>query len=178
MVKNTWQFVNIFLRYFILILVAIPNLLVFYIIFTPLTIYSIYFLLGLFYDVALTNSVITISNSIEIEIIGACVAGAAYYLLFILNISTPKIAFTKRINLILLSFLAFFVANIIRIFLLSIVAISGFSWFDLAHKFFWYFLSTLFVVIIWFVEVKYFKIKELPLYSDLKFLYKNSSLKK
>ena len=37
----------------------------------------------------------------------------------------------------------------------------------------WYLGSTLFVIGIWFIEVKLFKIKEIPIYSDIKFLYLN-----
>ena len=54
----------------------------------------------------------------------------------------------------------------------------GFSFFDITHKVFWYFISTIFVVGIWFIEIKIFKIKEIPFYSDLNLLYKNIFNKK
>jgi hypothetical protein len=57
---------------------------------------------------------------------------------------------------------------------LGLVAISGSSFFDITHRIFWYALSTIFVAAIWFLEVYKFGIKEIPLYSDIKFLYKNT----
>ena len=74
--------------------------------------------------------------------------------------------------MVFLAFAALLVMNILRIVLLIFLFIYGFAYFDAAHKFFWYFMSTLFVVVIWFAEVRMFKIKEIPFYSDLKFLYK------
>ena len=80
--------------------------------------------------------------------------------------------------MIALSFILFLIINILRIFFLSLLFISGSSWFDFTHELFWYLVSIVFVVGIWFTEVKLFKIKEIPFYSDLKLLYKKSLLKK
>ena len=172
------QFKNILIRYFILILVAIPNLWIFYFVFTPITVYPVYFLVSLFFESVLTKTTVTISNYFPIEIIRACVAGAAYYLLLILNLSTPKIKLKKRIKMILLAFGCLLILNILRIFFLSITYVNGYSWFDITHKLFWYLGSSVLIVGIWFAEVKLFKIKQIPFYSDLKFLYRNSNLKK
>lgn len=161
---------NIFVRYAILVIIALPNLWLFYFVFTPLTVYPVYFLLNLFFDASLTGSVITLAGSFPIALIGACIAGSAYYLLLILNLSTPKIKLQKRLNIIFLSFVAFLVINILRIFLLSIMAFSGSSLFDITHRLFWYLGSVVFVVGIWFFMVKSFKLKEIPFYSDIKFL--------
>lgn len=175
MKKPTGSISGIVLRYLILILVAIPNLWIFYTIFTPLTAYPVYWLLGLFYDVSLLNkAIILINQNISIELIEACIAGSAYYLLLILNLSTPGIKVSKRIKIAALSFLVFLVINILRIFTLSLVAVSGSSFFDITHRIFWYALSTIFVVGIWFAEVKAFNIKAIPFYSDIKFLYKQT----
>ena len=173
MKKISKQFLDISLRYAILILLALPGFAIFYFVFAPLTIYPIYFLLGLFFDVSLMGDIIFI-NEIPIELIGACIAGSAYYLLSILNLSTPKIKLQKRIKILHLSFGVFLILNILRIFFLSLVFMSGSALFDITHKLFWYIGSILFVVGIWFAEVKLFKIKEIPFYSDIKFLYKQS----
>ena len=165
------QISSILSRYLILIAVAIPNLYIFYLIFTPLTIYPVYFFLNLFYDASLLGNTITI-NFISIEIIQACVAGSAYYLLLILNLSTPNIKINKRIKMIFLAFLSLLILNILRIFFLSILAISGSSFFEITHIIFWYAISIVFVVGIWFTQVKNFKITQIPFYSDLKSLYK------
>lgn len=160
-------------RYLILIIVAIPNLWLFYAIFTPLTTHPVYWLLSLFYNSSILNdNIIIINQAISIELTKACIAGSAYYLLLILNLSTPGIKVKKRINMLLLAFASFFVVNILRIFSLSIVAVSGSSFFDITHRIFWYALSTIFVVAIWFAEVKAFNIKAIPFYSDMKTLYK------
>ncbi|MBI2043445.1 pacearchaeosortase [Candidatus Pacearchaeota archaeon] len=171
------SFSDIFIRYFILVLAAVPNFFIFYLVFTPLTIYPVYFIMSLFFNTILIGNVIIINNEIPIELIKACIAGSAYYLLFILNLSTPKINIEKRIKMLLLAFFSLLAFNIFRIVLLSTIFLEGFPIFVLAHQFFWYFISTIFVILIWFSEVKIFKIKETPFYSDFKFLHKHSFLK-
>lgn len=170
---------DILVRYLILILVAIPNFWIFYTILTPLTLYPVYWILGFFYDVSLlSRNTIFVNMTVPIELIKACIAGSAYYLLLVLNLSTPKIKLKKRVNIILLSFAIFLVLNIFRISALSIIAVSGSSIFDITHKLFWYALSTIFVVAIWFFLVWKFKIKGVPFYSDFKFLYKKMTSKR
>jgi exosortase/archaeosortase family protein len=172
------KFWNILIRYLILVIIAIPNFWIFYLVFTPLTAYPVYFLLNLFYDASLIGSnVILLNFELPIELIEACIAGSAYYLLTILNLATPNIKLKKRINMLLLAFVAFLVLNIIRIVALSMVAFSGSTLFDITHQLFWYIFSIVFVIGIWFAEVKMFKIKEIPFYSDIKFLYKTSKLR-
>ena len=170
-------FLNILTRYFLLILVALPGLYIFYFIFTPLTVYPVYFFLGLFFDTILLSKIHILVNNVPIELISACIAGAAYYLLLVLNLSTPKIKLNTRIKAILFSFAAFLVLNILRIFVLSCLAVKNFSYFDITHTLFWYGFSTIIVVAIWFAEVKIFKIKEIPFYSDIKYLAKKSLFK-
>jgi len=159
-------------RYILLVLIALPNLWLFYKIFKPLTIYPVYFLLSLFFDASLFGNVILLFNSVPIEFINACIAGSAYYLLLILNLSTHGIDFTKRIKMVVIAFASLLLINILRIFVLSMMYVSGSSWFDFTHELFWYLGSIVFVVAIWFLEVKYFRIKEIPFYSDIKFFWK------
>lgn len=168
---------SLVLRYLILVLIAIPGLGLFYFIFLPLTKYPVV----LFFDVFYKN-VLVIGNSILIgarvlSIISACVGGAAYYLLLILNLSTPKIKIWKRVKMIIIAFLSFLILNILRIILLGIIFINGSLYFELVHKLLWYFGSTILVVGIWFFEVIWFKVKDIPFYSDIKGLYSKSSLK-
>jgi exosortase/archaeosortase family protein len=150
---------------------------VFYLIFTPLTVYSVYFLLNLFYSASLSGVEIFV-RGLKIVIIDACVAGSAYYLLFMLNLSVPKISLKTRTKMIFYSFGILFLLNVFRILLLSILVVNGSVYFDFVHKLFWYVLSTVFVVGIWFWEVYRFNIKEIPFFSDLKFLYNDSAFKK
>jgi exosortase/archaeosortase family protein len=161
-----------FLRYALILIVAIPNLWIFYLIFTPLTLYVSYFLLDIFFSATVSGSTILINNCAPIEFINACAAGSAYYLLFLLNLSTPKLK--SRITALAFSFSAFFLLNITRIFILSLLFINNSQIFDAAHKFSWYTLSIIFVVGIWFLTVKLFSVKQVPFYTDLKFLYKKS----
>ena len=132
----------------------------------------------MFYSVSLvSDTIIIINNQLPIQLIPACIAGAAYYLLLVLNLSTPEIKLKKRIKAIIFSFSVFLVLNVLRIVLLANLALSGSPYFDVTHTLFWYGVSTIFVVGIWFTEVMIFKIKEIPCYSDLKFLYEKSHLR-
>jgi len=162
--------VLIFLRYLILlgIMFTLP---VFYLILRPLTIHFSAFLLNLFYDVLVTQDFLIINLTLPIQIVSACVAGSAYLLLLILNLSVPMKP-KKRAYSIAFSFVLLFFVNVLRILVFSILHINNFRFFDLAHKFTWYFLSTLFVVTIWFFSVKIFKIKKIPFYSDFKYFLK------
>ncbi len=170
---------SLFIRYLILVLVALPGMALFYYAFRPLTVYPVYGLLSIFFQVDLINPIVLIiENSLPIEFVSACIAGAAYYLLLILNLSIPDIKIKKRIKMVVFAFIVFLIINILRIFVLSLMAYNGSSFFDITHRFFWYSLSTVFVVLIWFAEVKYFKIKQIPFYSDIKFLANSIKRKK
>jgi len=171
------SFLLISIRYLFLVILVLPGLILFYRLFSPLTIYPVYFLLNIFFDATLTGTTIFVQE-FPIEIVEACIAGAAYYLLLIFNLSIPGIKVKKRISMVLFAFITFLLVNILRIFLLSILYISGSRWFDFAHELFWYAISIVFVVGIWFLEVKLFKLKSIPFYSDLNFLYSHSYLKK
>lgn len=152
-------------RYLLLIIAGL-FLSLFYKIFFPLTIYPTYFLLNIFYNVSLSANIISISG-LKIEIIDACIAGSAYYLLLILNLTT-SMKVKKRIYSLLFSSSSLLLLNILRIFLLSALYVENFPFFDFTHKLFWYALSVLFVVGIWFLTAWIYKIKKVPVYSDIK----------
>lgn len=158
---------NIVTRYLITVVLGV-FLSIFYIIFTPLTAYSVYFILKFFYPVVLQANKLIIQSA-AIVLIPACIAGSAYYLLLILNLLTPMKLGT-RLKAIIFSFITFLIINIIRITVFSYLYLEGFQYFDLAHLFFWYVLSIVFVFLIWIAEIKIYKIKEIPVYTDLKFL--------
>ncbi len=171
--KVKYGIYSIFIRYIILILISFSNLWIFYFLLTPLTIYPVYFILNIFFDVNLIGNVIFfLSYNFSVEIIEACIAGYAYYLFAILILSTPKIKANKRIKMLAFSFSILLIANILRIVMLLPVYTCSPDLFDILHKISWYFLSVIFVVGVWFLEVKKFEIKEIPFYSDLKFLLK------
>lgn len=153
------------MRYLLLVIFGI-FLSIFYKILSPLTIYPVSFLLNIFYNVSLTGNIISIAG-LKVEIINACIAGSAYYLLLILNLTTNMKA-KQRVYSLLFSFSSLLILNILRIFFLSILYIENFPFFDFTHKLFWYALSIVFVVGIWFLTVKIFRIKNIPIYSDIK----------
>lgn len=160
--------ISILFRYLIAAILAFNSLFIFYFIFTPLTIYPVYFLLSLFYPAVLLGDSIIVS-SLTIILVEACIAGSAYYLLTILNLTTPM-PIKTRIKSLLFSYISFLIINILRISLVSLLFLSSSPYFDFTHKLFWYFLSTIFVVLIWILSIKIFNIKSIPVYTDLNLL--------
>jgi exosortase/archaeosortase family protein len=158
--------VFLFLRYIILVIAGI-FLSLFYKILFPLTVWPSYYLIGFLYNTSLFGNTILVQGA-RIEIIGACVAGSAYFLLLILNLTT-KMNYKKRFYSLIFSFFSLLFLNIMRIFVLSLMFIEKVAFFDITHKLFWYFFSVLFVVGIWFLTAFIFKIKNIPIYSDIKY---------
>ena len=169
--------INLIVRYLILVVIMILGFEIFYEIFLPLTKYPVYYFLKIFFEAELVRNSIVIDGK-SIDIIGACIGGAAYSLMLILNLATPKIKVLKRIKMILISFATFLIANNLRIIILSFMYLENSPLFEITHKILWYFGSTLFVVAIWFAEVYLFKINKIPFYSDIKHLYSASNLKR
>ena len=101
------------------------------------------------------------------SIIPACVAGAAYYLLLILNLTTPMDSKT-RINSIFFLLGVFFLLNILRIIFFAFLLVKGYQYFSLTHELTWYFGSTILVILIWFTNISIFKIKKIPIYTDVR----------
>jgi exosortase/archaeosortase family protein len=175
--ENSKNFKEIIIRYSLILILGLSNFWIFYLIFSPLTIYLTYFFTGLFFKTALLSNSIIIGKY-SIVFIDACIAGSAYYLLFILNFSILNLDINKRCKLLFLTFISFFILNVLRIFFLIVCLIYFPNSFDFSHKLFWYLGSTIFVILIWFFYYKKFRIKEIPFYSDLKFIYKSSLFKK
>ena len=160
---------NLILR----ILFCFIPLQLYYIIFTPLTIYGSYLLL-LFYNPNVIGDVIFIDKW-AFEIVSACVAGFAYFLLLVLVLLTKDIKFLNRIKMILLGFSLIYLFNIIRIAILALVSINfGFDVFDKIHMAFWNLFSGAYVALVWIFLVLKFKIKSIPIYDDAKYLYEKS----
>jgi exosortase/archaeosortase family protein len=159
---------SIILRYLLLLVILFIGVGFSYFLFAKPTLYSSYFLFRAFFsEVFVSGTDIFIGEKV-ISIVGSCVAGSAYLLLVILNLSVPDIKIRKRISILISSFLIFFILNVLRIFYLGVLYLNESVNFDVAHKTLWYFGSTLIIVLIWFLEVGIFKIKGIPFYSDLK----------
>lgn len=170
--SNEFNPIIVFIRYLIL-LISMFSITLIYQVFTPLTINSLTFLLKMFnYSISIHNSLITINELYIINIVPACIAGSAYLLLLILNLSTPM-PIKKRIYSIFFSFIVLFLVNILRLLVLSILSTNNKALFDSIHFIVWNFLSTIFVIVIWFLTVKVFAIKDIPIYTDIKSFIKN-----
>ena len=131
---------SITLRYFLLLILGLGNLFIFYLIFTPLTVYPVFWLIGssnqatllqgtytsvcellegtFLESLACMNTTIFFKDYFA-SIIPACIAGSAYYLLLILNLSTPM-GLKTRIKSLSFILILFLILNIARIFLFEI----------------------------------------------------------
>ena len=175
MQKQSKKLTNLFTRYIIILLLGLGNLFIFYKTLTPLTLYTLKTILSIFTKATISENIITTQN-FQVQLIPACIAGSAYYLLLILNLSTPDIKLNKRLKILLLSFLSLLILNILRI--LFLISINKTILFNPLHEIFWYAISTIFVIAIWIFLVKKYKIKNTPAYDDLRFLSKLVKKKK
>lgn len=166
--KHLESFIEIFTRYFILLLAGLGNLYIVYKLLIPLTTHVTNAILSIFTDTMVIGNIIYLPW-MGAEIAPACVAGSAFYLLLLLILSTADIKPETRIKAIFTSFAMLFFLNIIRI--LVLIPVTNTSYFDLIHWICWHLISILFVVFIWFYIVKIYKIKSIPIYSDLKYLW-------
>lgn len=160
---------NIFIRYTLaLIAVLLSNFLLLLLI--PITLYGGYFLLKIFYNVSIIENAIIVSDY-SFSIISACTALIAYILLTVLILTTRKITLKERIKLFFIGSLGIYLMNILRIFILIAIYLEyGKNYFEAVHLVFWHLVSTLIVALIWIVLVEYYKIKSIPVYSDIKFI--------
>lgn len=141
----------------------------------PLTLYPTYLLL-LPYKPLLSSSSIII-NSTTLTISEPCLAILAYILLTLLIILTPKIQLKTRFKILLIGSTTILVTNIIRIYILSLILINNnINLFLTLHLLIWKFLSSIFIILIWILLTKHYKIKTIPIYTDLKYLIKKSFL--
>ena len=192
---------SLILRYSTLLILGLGGLFFIYLILTPLTVYSVLWILNIQHGASLFSSessklcsIVTstfpflkslacINTTIFFKgyyasIIPACVAGSAYYLLLILNLTT-QMGKKQRVKSGLFILISFFILNILRIVIFANIYINqGFDFFTIVHKATWYFGSTLLVLIIWFSNVYLFKIKNIPVYTEVKNLISNCLHKK
>ena len=170
---------SLLFRYLLIVGVAIPNLYLFYFLLTPITVKLSYLLIKIAYPSSVLEGNIIFIGETSVKLIKACIAGSAYYLLFFLNLSVPRIKILKRISMVVFGFALFLIINIVRIYFLVWMYFSyGYNLFESFHKVLWYGLGSVFIVVVWFIEVKVFSIQKIPVVDDLKNLYKSSLLGK
>jgi len=174
---NNKKTFSILFRYVLLVITGMGNLFLFYKLFTFPTLRFSALILSFFNETIILDSYILFGDSL-LEIAKSCIAGSAYYLLFVLAMAIPLVLL-KRIKLILFCFISFFLVNVIRIVVMAFILKT--PYFEWIHLFLWHIFSTIFLILIWFGAVKIFKIKEVPFYTDfltIKKTYNSKTRKK
>jgi len=146
-------------------------------IFYPLTIYFNYFLLKLIsYQVFIIPPyLITSENYIRFS--QACAAVSAYFLLLLLIVLTKDIRFKTMIKISLLGSAMIFAVNTARILILiAVLEKYGFNTFQQTHDVLWIIFGSLLVALTWIFLARYYKIKSIPIYSDIMYLLKQTKL--
>lgn len=161
------EMVWMLVRYLVLVLIPLGGLTLLYLIFTPLTVYPVYWILKMIYsDTILLGTTTLYFHGQFASIVAACVGGAAYYLLLILNLTTPMTP-SKRVKSICFIAFIFLLLNVIRITIFAILLATGYNYFDITHQMTWYFGSTVLVILVWFTNVLVWDIRAIPIYSDI-----------
>lgn len=144
---------------------------------TFLTIHVSNLFLSLFYKTLIVGNSIFVNDKI-VSFVPACIAMTAYSLLFLLITLTKDINLKASIKLFLIGAVLIFVLNIIRIEFLTFLLIrNNYNLFETVHMVFWNFVSGAYVAFVWIFLVKRYKIKSIPIYSDIKHLYNHSILR-
>ena len=161
----------------LLFLLFPPSL--FYTLFLPLTIYPVFAAFRLLnFQTSISGSNLIV-NAQPLAFISACIAPYAYYLILALIMLTKEIKPITRFKMFLLGSVLILFANILRIIILTLVLFYvGNNAFEFIHISFWYFVSTIYVVLVWILLTKIFKITSIPIYSDFKYMLENSIFKK
>lgn len=150
---------------------------IFLFLFTKITIYGSYLSL-IFYNPVIDGINLLIGDQVFI-FVEACIAALAYMLLWVLIMLTKGVILPIRIKMFLFGSLLIYLMNIIRIFVLINISINlGLNWFEKIHLVFWDFTASIFVAFVWIFLINFYKIKTIPIYSDLEYLYEKSLFKK
>ena len=140
-------------------------------IFYSFTIYLPYILMKLVnYQVFIARPyLITSSNYIRFS--EACAAVSAYFLLLLLIVLTKDIKLKTRIKIFLLGSVIILSVNLVRIVvLIAVLETQGFDAFQQTHDILWIIFGSLLVALTWIFLINHYKVKSIPIYSDLKYL--------
>jgi len=159
---------HIFTRYIIVLVLGLGNLYIYYKLLTPITVGTVNLFLSISRETLVIGNMIHFTNLTAIEIIPACVAGSAFYLLTILIFTSPGIKPCKRLKILVYSFLTLFILNVLRMVLLA--NITSLNSFDAIHWILWNFVSVIMVVGIWVIMAFRYNVRTVPVYTDLKYL--------
>lgn len=163
------------IRVFAAIALLVIPVNVFYFLFSKATLWgSLLFLHVLGYTFQVDGYTLFV-NDMSLEFVPACVATSAYYLLALLVLLTKDVRLKVRFYLFFLGAFLIFLANSARVdILLYILVRFGENWFDRIHIFFWHFVSSVYVAVVWIFLVYKLKVKAVPVYSDFRFLLSQS----
>mgnify|MGYP001579555459 CR=1 FL=1 len=164
--------ISMSIRYLFLLLLGLNIGLVYFII-TPLTVYPAFYAFDWLYGATLYAGNVIGFKGYFAHIVEACVAGSAYYFLLILNLTTPM-SVIQRVKSIAFLIVSFYLLNVARIIIFGTLFYKGYTYFDFTHLWTWYLGSTVLVVALWFSNVYFFKIKSIPIYTDIQGLLKES----
>lgn len=168
----------ILFRYLIGVLLVVLSSFVRFI-FQPLTFFVSSGVAALFTDVTLVGTNVVRINTNEFVFVPACAAVLAYVLLYLLILFTRGISWRLGWKLALLGSVIIFVVNVLRIELLFVVFfVLGKDYFQTLHLFIWKFVSGVFVALLWIFLVHKYKVKAIPVVSDILFLLSVRSRKK
>lgn len=158
------------LRLFLAIIISIFSN-IFYFIFSPLTVYGTYLLLKILNYTPILEPDSIITYGYTLNFVPACTAASAYYLLTLLIILTKDIKLKTAILMWLLGSFLILAMNLLRISILIIILITmSKDFFSTLHLFFWKIISSIYVFIVWVALIIIFKIKTIPILSDIKYL--------
>jgi len=165
--------IKLILRLSILLLIPFS---IFQSIATNITFYLSFLILKLFQPTFLISPFIFFNETI-VQFVPACAASLAYYLLFFLILITKDIKFKKRIKIFFLGSLIILIINLARIIsLILILHYFNYNLFNLIHIFFWSFIGSILIVLIWIFLIKLYNINSIPFYSDFIYLLKKTKL--
>jgi exosortase/archaeosortase family protein len=172
--KELKKIIGLFARYLFILALGIGNLYLIYKIFTPITFFILNKTLFIFANAHFSQGIFYFQN-FNIELVQACIAGSAFFLLIFLIFSTANIKPKKRILMLITSISILLLLNYARIVFLILIANS--IYFEIIHWVLWNLVSILLVVATWFLVAKIYKINSIPVYSDIKFLLDNIKIK-
>lgn len=168
---NTRNLLLLLSRYIALVVISFPDLHLISYLVSPLTIFPVFWILSFLDPLsAVLSSTDIFFKTHTISLVSACIGVSAYFLLIILNLSTPM-HLSKRIKSLVFLILSFLILNIARIVIFALLLANGFQYFDIAHQVVWYFGSTIMVILLWFGNVWLFNIRAIPIYTDIKSIF-------
>lgn len=149
---------------------------IFQAVFESITLKTVYIILKMVDTGAVIGSysirhAIDIFGGYTINIVKYCVTASAYYLYTLLVIMVYDVSVIKRIEMIIIGYLAIFAMNIVRILVLVLMLVEkGPEYFANAHDFLGTALSIFYVVAIWFLFSVALSAKNIPIITDIKIL--------